>query len=289
MKFSISLIFTQLRTVSLFTGAAILLSTPLFVTAQERIISAGASVTETIEVLKATKNVIAIDATSVQPTGENLPNIGYHRQLSAEGLIALKPTMIIQYDEMGPDTTLNLLKQSNIKVAIVNSEPTVDGLKVRIDQIAQLTNSESQSHSLKLLVDKQVADLQSHAISKKKKVLFLLIHSGRPANVAGSGTTPNAIINLIGGINPAAAQLNSYKPISVESMIEMQPDVILVSGRSYDEIGGPDAVIKKLPMLASTPAGKTKSIVTIDGHALVGGLGMKSLAEALRIQALIYP
>ena len=72
-------------------------------------------------------------------------------------------------------------------------------------------------------------------------------------------------------------------------MIEMQPDVILVSGRSYDEIGGPDAVIKKLPMLASTPAGKTKSIVTIDGHALVGGLGMKSLAEALRIQALIYP
>jgi iron complex transport system substrate-binding protein len=29
--------------------------------------------------------------------------------------------------------------------------------------------------------------------------------------------------------------------------------------------------------------------VTIDGHALVGGLGLKSLAEAKRINELLYP
>ncbi|OEF27638.1 hemin receptor [Vibrio rumoiensis 1S-45] len=277
------------RTVSFIASISIGLMTPSLVNAQERIISAGAAVTETIEALGASKNLIAIDVTSIQPSDSPLPVIGYHRQLSAEGLIALKPTMIIGSDEMGPDTTLDLLKQSNIKVTVVNSEPSVDGLKQRIDEIAQLTNSESQAQKLKSLVNSQVESLQKHSRTEKKKILFLLIHSGRPANVAGSGTTPDAIINLAGGINPAAEQLNSYKPISVESMLQMQPDVILVSGRSFKEMGGAAGVIKKMPMLASTPAGKSQSIITIDGHALVGGLGLKSLSEAQRIQTLIYP
>ncbi|GAL17884.1 periplasmic hemin-binding protein [Vibrio maritimus] len=42
-------------------------------------------------------------------------------------------------------------------------------------------------------------------------------------------------------------------------------------------------------MLSATPAGQNNAIVTIDGHALVGGLGLKSLDEAKRINALLYP
>ncbi|MEF1214692.1 ABC transporter substrate-binding protein, partial [Vibrio alginolyticus] len=77
--------------------------------------------------------------------------------------------------------------------------------------------------------------------------------------------------------------------LSTEAMVEMQPDVILVSGRSYETLGGADAILKAMPLLAATPAGKNKDIITIDGHALVGGLGLKSLAEAKRLNALLYP
>ncbi|POF55653.1 hemin ABC transporter substrate-binding protein, partial [Vibrio vulnificus] len=73
-----------------------------------------------------------------------------------------------------------------------------------------------------------------------------------------------------------------------ESMVEMQPDVILVSGRSFEKLGGPDAIIKMMPLLAATPAGQNKQIMTIDGAALVGGLGLKSLAEAKRLNQLLY-
>ncbi|MFG6247777.1 heme/hemin ABC transporter substrate-binding protein, partial [Vibrio diabolicus] len=219
------------------------------------------------------------------------PKVGYHRRLSAEGLLTLRPTKVIGSDEMGPKTALNQLKAAGVDVEIVNTDANVDGLYQRIDQIANLMNRQAKAEDLKQDVKAQVQALNANqpAQAQKKKVLFLLIHEGRPANVAGSETTPDAIIQLAGGLNPAADQLSSYKPLSTEAMVEMQPDVILVSGRSYETLGGADAILKAMPLLAATPAGMNKNIITIDGHALVGGLGLKSLAEAERLNALLYP
>ncbi|MFM2666021.1 ABC transporter substrate-binding protein [Vibrio mediterranei] len=260
-------------------------------TAAEKIVSAGASVTELIYALDAQSKLVGVDVTSVTPEGTTIPKVGYHRALSAEGLLTLEPTLVIGSDEMGPKPALDQLSRVGVDVEVVDTSSTIEGLNHRIDQIAKLTNSEAKVVELKEKVAQQVEALNSNQPSQSnmKKVLFLLIHEGRPANVAGNGTTPDAIIKLAGGINPAASQIDSYKPLSNEAMVEMQPDVILVSGRSYEKMGGSDAVLKALPLLAATPAGKNGDIVTIDGHALVGGLGLKSLAEAKRINELLYP
>ncbi|HCE2051201.1 TPA: hemin ABC transporter substrate-binding protein [Vibrio parahaemolyticus] len=277
------------------TAAALLLaSTNLFANnapTSERVVSAGSAVTELLLALDAKDSLVAVDVTSSLPQGMELPDVGYHRRLSAEGLLALSPTKLIGSDEMGPTTTLNQLKSAGVDVEIVNTEANVDGLLHRIDRIATIMNRESQATNLKQEVKTQVESLQANqpAPSAKKKVLFLLIHEGRPANVAGLDTTPDAIIALAGGDNPAAKKLTSYKPLSTEAMVEMQPDVILVSGRSYETMGGADAILKAMPLLAATPAGQTKNIITIDGHALVGGLGLKSLSEAKRLNTLLYP
>ncbi len=257
--------------------------------AQERIISAGSAVTELILALHAEQSLIAVDVTSQLPDGQQLPKIGYHRRLSAEGLLALSPTKLIGSDEMGPAPVLQQLKSTGVDIEVVNTQANVDGLKARIDQIAAILNKPQEAQQLKSLVDQQVQSLKANQpTNQKKKVLFLLIHEGRAANVAGTDTTPDAIINLAGAINPAADKITSYKPLSAEAMVEMQPDVILVSGRSYEKLGGPEAIIKMMPLLAATPAGKNKQIITIDGSALVGGLGLKSLAEAKRLNQLLY-
>ncbi len=257
--------------------------------AQERIISAGSAVTELILALHAEQSLIAVDVTSQLPDGQQLPKIGYHRRLSAEGLLALSPTKLIGSDEMGPAPVLQQLKSTGVDIEVVNTQANVDGLKARIDQIAAILNKQQEAQQLKSLVDQQVQSLKANQpTNQKKKVLFLLIHEGRAANVAGTDTTPDAIINLAGAINPAADKITAYKPLSSESMVEMQPDVILVSGRSFEKLGGPDAIIKMMPLLAATPAGQNKQIMTIDGAALVGGLGLKSLAEAKRLNQLLY-
>ncbi|NIY82954.1 heme/hemin ABC transporter substrate-binding protein [Vibrio hepatarius] len=255
--------------------------------AGERIISAGAAVTELIIALEQQDKLVAVDVTSQLPSDLQLPEIGYHRQLSAEGLLALGADQLIGSDEMGPDATLDQLKSAGVSVDIVNTQATAAGLLKRIDEIAELTDAQPQAAALKVQVKNQLQSLSQQPQADAKKILFLLIHEGRPANVAGRDTTPNAIIELAGGINPAAEKLTSYKPLSTEAMVEMQPDIILVSGRSYDKLGGADEILKRMPMLAATPAGQNKQFITIDGHALVGGLGLQSLVEAQRIRQLI--
>lgn len=257
--------------------------------ASEKIISAGSAVTELIFALEQQDKLVAVDVTSELPSESQLPKVGYHRRLSAEGLLALGADRLIGSDEMGPETTLSQLRSAGVEVDIVNTKSTPEGLLERIDEIAELTDSKSQATILKQEVNAQIATLNKNKAKQQsaKKVLFLLIHEGRPANVAGSDTTPNAIIELAGGINPAATQLTSYKPLSNEAIIEMQPDMILVSGRSYHKLGGAEEILKKLPMLAATPAGQNKQFVQIDGHALVGGLGLKSLSEATRLSELL--
>lgn len=279
---------------SKFTSALLafmLISNSSIAQAQERIISAGSAVTELIYALNAQDSLIAVDVTSKMPQTEQLPKIGYHRQLSTEGLLALQPTQIIGSDEMGPQTTLDLLTQSDIKVNVVNTKPTIKGLLERIDEIALLTHHQENSQQIKDKVNKKVAQLKSNipVKTKQKKVLYLLLHEGRAPYVAGSDTTMDEMIRLAGAINPAQPLISSFKPLSIEAMISMQPDVILVSNRSLVKLEGIDNIIKSIPTLASTPAGINKQIIGVNGSALVGGLGLATLDEAARLNTLLYP
>jgi iron complex transport system substrate-binding protein len=271
--------------------ALIISSMPSITFAQERIISAGSAVTELIYALNAQEFLVAVDVTSKMPQASKLPKIGYHRQLSAEGLLALQPTQLIGSNEMGPQTTLDLLAQSNIKVNVVNTKPTIKGLLERIDEIALLTHHQNNAQHIKDEVNKKVTQLSNNIPekSKQKKVLYLLLHEGRAPYVAGRETTMNEMIQLAGGINPAQTLISSFKPLSIEAMISMQPDVVLVSNRSLAKLEGIDNIIKSIPTLASTPAGINKQIIGIDGSALVGGLGLATLDEAARLNTLLYP
>ncbi|MEZ8104198.1 heme/hemin ABC transporter substrate-binding protein [Vibrio cortegadensis] len=266
------------------------ISVPSAAFAKERIISAGSAVTELIFALDAQESLVAVDVTSKMPQTENMPKIGYHRQLSPEGLLALKPTRIIGSDEMGPQSTLDLLAQSSINVNVVNTKPTIQGLLDRIDEIAKITNQTQKAASIKATVNQKVAKLNSNIPqdSKQKKVIYLLLHEGRAPYVAGKETTMDELIRLAGGINPASDSISSFKPVSMEAMLLMQPDVILVSNRSIKKLEGIDNIIKSIPTLSSTPAGQYKQVIGIKGSALVGGLGLATLDEAERLNTLLY-
>lgn len=270
--------------------ATALLITASSVWANERIISAGAAITELINALGAQEQLAAVDITSKSMVDSSVPKLGYHRQLSAESLIALNPTRILGSNEMGPKTTLELLQQAGINVDILNSGETVNDLLVRIEEIGRITGKEADAAQLQANVTKKVAAINATLAKQKtrKKVLFLMIHDGRPANVAGRDTTADTVIKLAGAINPAADAVESYKPISTEAMVDMQPDIILISSRTLSTIGNADELLKKIPLLSATPAGQNKALATIDGTALIGGLGLKSLSEAERLNNVFY-
>lgn len=297
--------------------ASALLMTTATSFAAERIISAGSAITELVYALGAQDQLVGVDQTSkfivasqalvnsdaIEQNVNNqyvknqdvnntaIPVLGYHRQLAAESLLSLNPTRILGSSEMGPQTTLTLLRQAGVAVDVLNSGETVEDLLVRIEQVGRLTQHESTAQALQKEVKDKVAAIKANQAKTEtpKKVLFLMIHEGRPTNVAGRHTPADSVIQLAGAINPAADSIESYKPISQESIVEMQPDIILISERTFSQLGSVEALLQKMPMLAATPAGQNQAVVTIDGTALIGGLGIQSLNEAERLNREFYP
>lgn len=254
-----------------------------------RLVSAGTGVTELVLALDAGNELVAIDSTSYVPEGlAHVAKLGYHRMLSAEGIIALSPTLVVGSDVMGPETTLNVLKQANIQVVqlpATNDEPQ---LMSNVDTLGQLLNRPDNAIKLKQDLHQQLQSLadkkqQISDAGAQPKILFMLLQEGRGARVGGKGTAADTIIALSGAQN--IAEFDGYKSMSQEGILSLQPDIILLSKRSDNPTEQTNAhiaqeLMKEMPLLAHTPAGKNGHIQTLAPQALLGGLGISAISAA---------
>ncbi|MDT3293991.1 ABC transporter substrate-binding protein [Shewanella sp. SP2S2-6] len=254
-----------------------------------RLVSAGTGVTELVLALDAGNELVAIDSTSYVPEGlSHVAKLGYHRMLSAEGIIALSPTLVVGSDVMGPETTLNVLKQAHIQVVqlpATNDEPQ---LMSNVDTLGQLLNRPDNAIKLKQDLHQQLQSLadkkqQISDAGAQPKILFMLLQEGRGARVGGKGTAADTIIALSGAQN--IAEFDGYKSMSQEGILSLQPDIILLSKRSDKPTEQTNAhiaqeLMKEMPLLAHTPAGKNGHIQTLAPQALLGGLGISAISAA---------
>ncbi|OEE66955.1 hemin receptor [Enterovibrio norvegicus FF-33] len=248
---------------------------------ETRIISAGSTVTELLFALGADNKVVAVDLTSRHYLDQrDIPVLGYHRQLAAEGLLALSPTHLLGSPDMGPDSTLQLLKQAGVTVEALPTGNSIDAFHDRVDTIAQITDTQQQGELIKKQVEERIGALNAQQPVNAPSVLFMMLSDGRPVTVAGDQTTVNTVIQLAGGNNPAAKESTSYKPLSAEAIVTMQPDYILVSDRTLEQVGGMDGMLKQQPLLAATPAFQNNKVIPIRGHSILGGFGLASLELA---------
>ncbi|WP_062265654.1 heme/hemin ABC transporter substrate-binding protein [Endozoicomonas arenosclerae] len=274
-----------------FSTMATVINAPQEASASEekRIISAGNGITEIIYALGAGDQVIAVDLTSNYPAQVNkLPKLGYHKQLSAEGILALKPDMLIGTDDMGPKSTITQLEMAGLEVESYNTDNSAENIHERISSMATLLGKEQEGKELWQSIDNDLKAAEKLAEGKDKpKVLFLLAMEGRTPSVSGSGTEANALIKLAGGYNPAEEQFNSYKPLSNESLLVMAPDIIIYSdrGRGLTQ----EQLLDSQPVLKQTPAGKNGRIMMVDGRLLLGGLGPRTGETALGLAKAFYP
>ncbi|WP_418139308.1 hemin ABC transporter substrate-binding protein [Oceanimonas smirnovii] len=246
----------------------------------ERVLSAGSSVTELILALNAKDQLVATDSTSVLPEGLTLPRLGYHRQLSAEGMLSAEPDLVVGSAEMGPDDALALVTRAGVTVEKLPEALTVEALQHNITRLGELLDRQADAGALHQQVQQQAEALKQGA--NGKSAVFLLLGDGNNIQVAGRNSLADSLITLAGGSNPAT-DLDGYKPIAIEALVTMQPEVILVSHRHLDQQGTTAELLRRFPLLAQTPAAKQNAIVAINGRALIGGLGLSTLSEAERL------
>jgi iron complex transport system substrate-binding protein len=271
-------------------GLAALVASP--VSAQQkspRIISVGSSLTEIFYALGAEKLLAGVDTTSLYPPqARALPQVGYMRALSAEGVLSLKPTLIMATTGAGPASTLDQLKATGIEVVILPDRYDYDSVVQKIEAIGKATGRVAEADAL---IARGRSDMKALAdrlatASAKPRVLFLMSMSGGAPQAAGRDTAADGIIRLAGGVN-AVDGYTGYRPLTPESVIASRADYILLPRQTVDAMGGIDKVLDQ-PSIRRSPAGRAGKLLQFDILLLLG-FGPRTPQAATELAAALHP
>lgn len=247
----------------------LLVSFPAF--SAERIVAIGGDINEIISALGEEKRVVGNDITATYPEYINkLPKVGYARNLSAEGILSLKPDLIILNKEAGPDNVIEQLEKSGVKIEIIKEKNSVDGVKHKIEEIAKILNKEKQGKELVKNFEQKIAKLEEKkkALEAEKGVVYIMQHAGSSPIVSGKKTAADSIIKISGAENLSTSYYG-YKPLNAEELVKMNPEIILVSEQTLKHVGGINKFLE-LPGIKLTEAGKNKKIISMDALLLLG-------------------
>jgi len=245
-------------------------------TMPQRLLSADAVVTEILMSLGAGDRLVAIDAASSMPSGRELPRLGYHRGLAAEGMIALAPDLLIGSEQMGPPHVLDALDRAGVEVLVLPYPGDIDTLRRNVQTIADAVGVASSDKVLAAL-SQRARGLQAHSLAGKTAA-FLLRGEGGALRMAGTGTGGGGFIALTGADN--VASYRGYRAITAEGLLELAPDVLLLADT---EGRGSDDFLERYPVMRFSPAVRAGQLFTVDSNTLVAGISIAAVNEAYRL------
>ncbi|NID09554.1 heme/hemin ABC transporter substrate-binding protein [Fibrivirga algicola] len=250
--------------------------------APPRIVSLDGTVSEILCDLGLQARLVGVDVTSTYPESlQKLPKVGHNRNISAEGVLTQKPTLVLTTEKAGTKTeVLDQLRSAGVQVITFKQEFSVEGTKKLITDIATTCRVPSKARAVIRRMESDLAKVQKAA--GRPKVLFIYARGAGTMFVAGHNTPVEKMIELAGGQN-ATPQFEDFKPLTTEALVAANPDIILLFDSGLESLGGANGLVN-VPGVAQTNAGKTNRFVTMDGHLLTGftpRLG-KALGELAR-------
>ena len=291
--------FLSLRARGLAAGVLLAVSFGLPVLAEtgadrfadtSRIAAVGGSITEIVYALGEESKLVARDSTSVYPDAAlKLPDVGYMRALSPEGVLGIDPSGILALEGSGPRETIDVLKKASVTYIEVPERFDHQGILDKIRVVGKALSVEDKAAALEAKVDADLKAAEALTATipadKRKRVLFILSMQGGKMLASGSGTAADGIIALAGAVN-AVQGYQGYKQLTEEAILEARPDLILMMDRAGDHAAA-DADILAHPAMAATPAGQAKAIVRMDGAYLLG-FGPRTAGAVRDLAARLY-
>lgn len=253
-----------------------------------RIAAIGGSITEIVYALGEQDRLIARDTTSVfPPEALDLPDVGYMRQLSPEGVLSVSPGGILALEGSGPKETIDVLKRASVPYIEVPETFDREGILRKIEVVGKALGVEQKAGTLVAEVGAKIdeATKLTGNVKERKRVLFILSAQGGKIMASGTDTAASGIIGLAGAVN-AIEGYSGYKQLTEEAIVEARPDVILMMSQGGSHQTGNDEILSN-PIIATTLAGKAGKVVRMDGAYMLG-FGPRT-ADAVRdVAAALY-
>ena len=251
---------------------------------------------EIIWALGAQDRVVGVDlSTTYPPEVKKVQTVGYHRALSAEGILSLHPTAVIHDNNIGPPQVVQQLQQLNLPMKTFTAKnDSFDGTKALIREMGAYFHKEARAEELCNTLDSQRAASLEKVKQYNDHPRVAVIHFGRASNIymivgkggGGDSGGVSQMIELAGG-QMAIEKKGMQRMESPEIVAQANPEVILLTDFGYDRLGGSLDQIKALPGVATSVAAKTGRVFRIEENVL-NYFGPRSGENIAKVAALIH-
>jgi iron complex transport system substrate-binding protein len=228
----------------------------------QRVVSLAPHVTELLFAAGGGGKVVGVvDYSDYPPEAKALPRVGSHRQIDLERLIALKPDLLVVWLHGGAARQLEPLRRLGIPVYL--SEPhRVADIGPTLRRMGQLLGTEAGRSADAF--DRRLAAIESRYASRPPVKVFYQVWD-RPLYTLNGSHTASDAIRICGGQNIFAALPVTAPTVTVEAVLQENPEVIVSGNRPSQESAGLEAW-KQYPSLLAARRG---NLVTIDADQLV--------------------
>src|SRR5579884_1440378 len=152
---------------------------------EQRIVCIGQAYNEMIYALGAQHNLVGVDYSSTYPPEiKNLPTVGYHRALSAEGILSLHPTLILHDNNIGPENVVRQLDALHVPMKTFTAKnDSVAGTEALLREMGAFFHREQRAEELCARLERGM-EAAAEAVKKyPDSPRVAIIHFGRASNV----------------------------------------------------------------------------------------------------------
>ena len=234
-----------------------------------RIISLYPSFTETLFALGAGEKVVGVTKyCDYPPEAVQKENVGGVTTPDIEKVVALNPDLVL-VDARLQEELVHGLESYGLTVVALYPKNFVDIIEnIRI--IGKVTGHEQEAQSLTADIDKRVNFITDRtkglADSERPRVFYLVWYD--PLMTMGPGSLVDELLQLAGGQNIAADSKQEVPAYSFETVLQRDPQVIILAGGSMTSITVDE--LKALELWQDIDAVKNGRVYMID-TALISG------------------
>ncbi|MGV0396652.1 heme/hemin ABC transporter substrate-binding protein [Corynebacterium uberis] len=253
------------------------------------------TLSRTVEGLGLASNIVGRSISSEEPVIADRPVVteGGHN-INAEAVLALRPTVVLVDDSVGPPEAISQIRDAGVAVAVLDPHRNQDSIEDDVTLVAAALGLREEGKTLGKRSREQMQQAAEQVTNlaptgdKRLRMAFLYVRgNGGVFFILGRGSGADDTIAALGGVDAAAeAGINDVKPANAEALAQLNPDVILVMTKGLESTGGIEGLLAR-PGVAQTTAGKNRRVVALpDSEAI--SMGPQSGLSLVRAARAVY-
>jgi iron complex transport system substrate-binding protein len=252
----------------------------------QRIISLSPSNTEMVYALGLQDKLVGVTSyDNYPPDAKNKPIVSDYSTVDLEKIVNAKPDLVLA-DSIQKNDTIPALEKLGITVYTMTPDNT-DEILNEIKVLGRITGKTQAADDLVSNLTSRIKTVTDKTDkltdSQKPRVLYVTWHD--PIWTAGSNTMIQYLIEQAGGVN-IAADLDGYATITLESVIERNPQVIVVMSSMGDQTSL--NFIKSNEQFQSTDALRNNRVYEVDAD-IFGRTTPRIVDGLVTLAKLLHP